>query len=51
MNPILRNSAAHVVVDDLENPRLDEVDAHHLFRVLRLRDGDVVKAAASVPAP
>ena len=44
MNPILRNSAAHVVVDDLENPRLDEVDAHHLFRVLRLRDGDVVTA-------
>jgi len=44
VNPILRHSAAHVVVDDLENPRLDDTDIHHLFRVLRLRDGDVVTA-------
>ena len=44
MNPILRNSAAHVVVGDLARPTLDETDAHHLFRVLRLRDGDVVTA-------
>lgn len=44
MNPLLRNSSAHVVVDDLSQPQLDEVDAHHLFRVLRLRDGAVVTA-------
>lgn len=44
MNPALRNSAAHVVVDDLEAPLLDESDAHHLFRVLRLRSGAVVTA-------
>lgn len=44
MNPLLRNSAAHVVVDDLDAPRLDEVDAHHLFRVLRIRPGAVVTA-------
>lgn len=44
MNPILRNAAAHVVVDDLAAPRLDETDAHHLFRVLRLREGAVVTA-------
>ena len=44
MNPVLRNSAAHVVVDDLDSPRLDEIDAHHLFRVLRVRDGVVVTA-------
>ena len=44
MNPVLRNSAAHVVVDDLDSPSLDEIDVHHLFRVLRLRDGAVVTA-------
>lgn len=44
MNPVLRNSAAHVVVDDLGEPCLDETDAHHLFRVLRVRDGAVVTA-------
>ena len=42
MNPILRGAAAHVVVADLNNPSLDDSDSHHLFRVLRLRDGDVV---------
>jgi len=46
VNPILRNSAAHVVVDDLDAPRLDESDAHHLFRVLRVRDGAVVTATS-----
>lgn len=38
----LRRSAAHVVVDDLGVPALSESDAHHLFRVLRVRDGEVV---------
>lgn len=38
----LRRSAAHVVVDDLSAPVLDESDAHHVFRVLRVGEGDVV---------
>lgn len=38
----LRRSAAHVVVDDVEVPVLAESDVHHLFRVLRVADGDVV---------
>lgn len=42
MNPVLRHSAAHVFVSSLEAPALDDDDAHHLFRVLRLRDGEVV---------
>lgn len=44
MNPVLRTSAAHVVVDNVDAPRLDESDEHHLFRVLRLRSGAVVTA-------
>jgi 16S rRNA (uracil1498-N3)-methyltransferase len=38
----LRAAAAHVVVDDVELPELEDSTAHHLFRVLRVRDGDVV---------
>jgi 16S rRNA (uracil1498-N3)-methyltransferase len=38
----LRRSAAHVVVDDLSTPVLADDDAHHLFRVLRLGDGELV---------
>jgi len=44
VNPILRGASAHVIVDNLEVPELDEHDAHHLFRVLRLRPGAVVTA-------
>ena len=44
MNPILRGASAHVIVANLEVPVLDEHDAHHLFRVLRLRPGSVVTA-------
>lgn len=44
MNPVLRSAAAHVIVDDLDVPRLDDADSHHLFRVLRLREGAVVTA-------
>lgn len=40
----LRSSAAHVVVASLDDPVLDADDAHHLTRVLRLRDGEVVTA-------
>lgn len=42
MNPALRNSAAHVFVDSLDAPALSADDAHHLFRVLRVRDGEIV---------
>jgi 16S rRNA (uracil1498-N3)-methyltransferase len=38
----LRRSAAHVLVDDAAAPQLDDGARHHLRRVLRLRDGDVV---------
>lgn len=38
----LRRSSAHVFVDDLSNPVLSDDDAHHLSRVLRLRDGEDV---------
>jgi len=44
VNPVLRGSAAHVIVEDLDLPRLEAPDAHHLFRVLRLHDGAVVTA-------
>ena len=40
MNPLLRNSAAHVFVESLLAPSLEPHDDHHLRRVLRLRDGD-----------
>lgn len=37
-----RRAAAHVVVDDLESPVLDEDDRKHLASSLRLRDGEAV---------
>lgn len=37
-----RRAAAHVFVDDLEAPVLDDTDAHHLVRVLRLAAGETV---------
>lgn len=42
MNPALRSSAAHLFVGsvDAHDPSAD--DLHHLFRVLRLRDDEVV---------
>lgn len=45
MNPLLRGSAAHVFVDSLDAPVPCDEDAHHLFRVLRLRDGEPVSAS------
>ncbi|MCE9620746.1 MAG: 16S rRNA (uracil(1498)-N(3))-methyltransferase [Actinomycetia bacterium] len=42
MNPALRASAAHIFVDSLESIELSQDDAHHLLRVLRLRDGESV---------
>lgn len=40
-----RDAAAHVFVADLDQPVLDPADAHHLGRVLRLRDGEAVTAS------
>lgn len=42
MNPVLRGSSAHVFVEDMSAPVLDEEDLHHLGRVLRLRKGEPV---------
>ena len=42
MNPALRSSAAHFFVESLCDPTLQPDDAHHLFRVLRIRDGECV---------
>jgi 16S rRNA (uracil1498-N3)-methyltransferase len=42
MDDVLRRSAAHVLVDDVAAPAPDDATAHHLGRVLRLRDGEVV---------
>jgi len=42
VNPLLRNSAAHVFVESLDAPTLTEPDEHHLARVLRIRPTDVV---------
>lgn len=42
MNPTLRASAAHVFVESIDAPELAEGDRHHLQRVLRVRDRDVV---------
>jgi 16S rRNA (uracil1498-N3)-methyltransferase len=38
----LRRASAHVLVDDVTTPSLDDDVAHHVFRVLRTRDGDIV---------
>ncbi len=42
MNPALRTSAAHVFVESVDAPDPSPDDTHHLFRVLRLRDGETV---------
>ncbi len=42
MNPALRSSAAHLFVGSIDSPEPSPDDLHHLFRVLRLRDGEVV---------
>jgi len=44
----LRSSAAHGIVGSLDAPVLDPNDAHHLSRVLRLRDGEAVTATDGV---
>ena len=38
----LRRAAAHVLIDDVSAPALDEQSDHHVFKVLRVRDGEIV---------
>jgi 16S rRNA (uracil1498-N3)-methyltransferase len=45
VNERLRRSAAHVFVEDLSFPELNDTDAHHLLRVLRVRAGDEVSVS------
>lgn len=40
--PELRRASAHVLVDDVELPALSDAESHHVFRVLRVRDGETV---------
>jgi 16S rRNA (uracil1498-N3)-methyltransferase len=39
---VLRGADAHVLVDDVHVPVLSDDDAHHVFRVLRVRAGETV---------
>jgi 16S rRNA (uracil1498-N3)-methyltransferase len=50
VNPALRSSAAHVFVASVEVPEPSPDDLHHLVRVLRLRDGEVVTVSDGVGA-
>ena len=45
MNPLLRNSEAHVFVDSLSSPQLAFEDEHHLDRSLRLEETDPVSVS------
>jgi 16S rRNA (uracil1498-N3)-methyltransferase len=42
LEPVLRCSAAHVLVADIDQPVLDAEALHHLSRVLRLRRGQPI---------
>lgn len=42
---MLRRSAAHLFVADVDHPEVDPGDEHHLRRALRLRPGEVVSVA------
>ena len=41
----LRRSSAHVFVEDISYPVLTDGDEHHLSRVLRLKNGEVVSCS------
>ncbi|HZX53475.1 MAG TPA: RsmE family RNA methyltransferase [Ilumatobacteraceae bacterium] len=45
MNPALRGSAAHVFVTSLAVPQLNDADDHHLRKVLRIRETDILTAS------
>ena len=42
IDPALRGAAAHVLVPDVDAPAASPEVMHHLLRVLRLRDGELV---------
>ena len=42
MMDMLRKSAAHVFIASLASPVLEQEDAHHLLKVLRITEFDVV---------
>jgi 16S rRNA (uracil1498-N3)-methyltransferase len=42
MIDMLRRSAAHVFISSLASPELEKEDAHHLLKVLRVTERDVV---------
>lgn len=44
----LRSCAAHVFVQSVDHPVLEPDDHHHLFRVLRIREGEHVGVADGV---
>jgi len=48
VNDVLRRSAAHVFVESLNNPQLDDLDAHHLLKVLRVRDTDSISLSDGI---
>lgn len=45
MNPQLRDSAAHVFVDDIASPVISDDDRHHLRNVLRVRGDETVSVS------
>jgi len=45
VNDALRRSAAHVFVDQLDGGHLEPDDAHHLVKVLRIRESDVISVS------
>jgi len=45
VNDALRRSAAHVFVDQLDGDHLEPDDAHHLVKVLRIRESDVISVS------
>ena len=45
MNDALRRSAAHVFIDQIYGGELADDDAHHLLKVLRIRENDVISVS------
>ena len=44
MDEVLRRSAAHMLISDINDPLLSDDAIHHLDKVLRLREGESVTA-------
>ena len=45
MNDALRRSAAHVFVDQLDGGTVENDDLHHVVKVLRIRESDVISVS------